>query len=191
MACRPKTHCQIWMLLALFIGVAQANETAAPSHPGLREELVELKRIDQGARTSDTFSGSEMREMDIRNTARLKDIIAKHGWPTKSMVGEDGASAAWLLAQHADQDPDFQLSVLRLMRELLPSGEAKASEYAYLYDRTHRPQRYGTQGGCVGPGTWLPRDIEKPQSVDEERAAMKIQPPKLAAYLEMMNRQCK
>jgi hypothetical protein len=38
-----------------------------------------------------------------RNLARLKEIVEQHGWPTISLVGVDGAAAAFLLAQHADR----------------------------------------------------------------------------------------
>jgi hypothetical protein len=52
------------------------------------------------------------------------------------MVGEDGAHAAtstgerrdphsaWLLAQHADQDPVFQCICLELLTQAVASGEA-------------------------------------------------------------------
>ena len=46
--------------------------------------------------------------VDAVHTARLKAIVAAHGWPTVAQVGQDGADAAWLLAQHADKDPAFQ-----------------------------------------------------------------------------------
>jgi hypothetical protein len=36
-----------------------------------------------------------------RNTARLKAVVVDHGWPGRSLVGEDGAHAAWLILQHA------------------------------------------------------------------------------------------
>lgn len=35
-------------------------------------------------------------------------VIAEVGWPGRSMVGDDGASAAWLPVQHAGTDPVFQ-----------------------------------------------------------------------------------
>src|SRR3954453_2080197 len=37
-----------------------------------------------------------------RHDLRLAAIIAAVGWPGRSLVGEDGADAAWALAQHAD-----------------------------------------------------------------------------------------
>jgi hypothetical protein len=57
-------------------------------------------------------------EIDAEATAFLKMVVDEHGWPGISLVGEDGASAAWLLAQHADADPEFQAPVLKLMEPL-------------------------------------------------------------------------
>ena len=93
----------------VWIGWSQTTQSAAPSQPALREELLELRSQDQAVRTAATVSVEKMIEVDERNTARLKEIIARYGWPTKAMVGWDGADAAWLLAQHADRDPAFQL----------------------------------------------------------------------------------
>ena len=44
-------------------------------------------------------------DIDRKNTARMKEIIENKGWPGKSLVGGDGAHAAWLLVQHADREP--------------------------------------------------------------------------------------
>ena len=38
-----------------------------------------------------------------------------HGWPGRSLVGEQGAMDAWLLAQHADRQPGFQRRALSLL----------------------------------------------------------------------------
>jgi hypothetical protein len=48
-----------------------------------------------------------MQAIDAENLPWLKRVIAEVGWPGKSLVGDEGASAAWLLVQHADQDPAF------------------------------------------------------------------------------------
>lgn len=36
------------------------------------------------------------------------------------------------------------------MDKLISQGEASPNNYAYLFDRTYRPQRYDTQGACAG-----------------------------------------
>jgi hypothetical protein len=55
--------------------------------------------------------------VDAGNLAWLKETVAEVGWPGRSMVGEDGAHAAWLLAQHADRDPAFQRRCLDLVTQ--------------------------------------------------------------------------
>ena len=90
---------------------------------------------------------AEMQAVDAKHTTRMKEIIAKHGWPGRSLVGEDGAHAAWLLVQHADVS--FMAQCLPLMERAVSAGEAFAKDYAYLLDRVRmnqgKPQVYGTQ----------------------------------------------
>jgi len=59
--------------------------------------------------------------VDADNLTWLKNVVAEVGWPGRSMVGEDGAHAAWLLAQHADRDPAFQRRCLDLITEAAKS----------------------------------------------------------------------
>jgi hypothetical protein len=186
------THRHLVLLLFLTcLPGAQAVGAESPSEPALREELLELRNEDQALRTAENVNVKDLAAIDEKNTRRLKEIVAQYGWPTKNMVGQDGADAAWLLAQHADHDPSFQLLVLELMEKLISKGEASSSNYAYLFDRTHRPQRFGTQGTCIGPGQWAPREIEDVEKVDEKRASMKIYPAKLAEYIDLVSKICR
>ena len=70
-------------------------------------------------------------------------------WPGKSLVGRDGALAAWLLVQHADLDREFQKQCLPLLAEAVKKGEAGPDHLAYLTDRVRvadkEKQVYGTQ----------------------------------------------
>jgi hypothetical protein len=124
---------------------------------------------------------------DHANTEWLKGIIAERGWPKKSEVGKEAASNAWLLAQHADADPMFQLQVLRLMEPLVPQGEVSQQNYAYLYDRimlkVAGKQRYGTQATCVG-GHFVPQPLEDEASLDRLRGEVGL--PPIAEYMELM-----
>ncbi len=123
------------------------------------------------------------KEIDTGNTADLKKLIAIHSWFTISKFGEKASNDAWLLVQHADLDQPFQEQVLGWMKDLLAKGEVSASNYAYLYDRVasakKKPQRYGTQGRCVGE-EWQPNELEDPARVDELR--QKIGLPVMAKY---------
>lgn len=164
-----------------------AKEQLKTSHPELRAELLEMSRVDQKARKRSLIDFDEVMKIDKKNTERLIAIVAEHGWPTISMVYEDGARAAWLLVQHADQNPEFQKTVLKLMEKLLDTNEVHRSNYAYLYDRTHTPQLYGTQGECKGSGVWVPREIEDPENVDKRRAEMEIHIGSLEEYTNLMH----
>ena len=116
---------------------------------------------------------------DAENTAWLETHVGEKGWPTISEVGEKGANAAWLLAQHADRDPVFQLRALRLMEPLVAQGEVSKSNFAYLYDRVMLKltgkQRYGTQwGACEGDVRQL-QPLEDEARLAELRAEMGLQ----------------
>ncbi|PZV88432.1 hypothetical protein SAMN05443287_12315 [Micromonospora phaseoli] len=63
-----------------------------------------------------------VREVDVDNTTWLTQIIDRHGWPRRNDVGKDVATAAWLLAQHADHDPDFQRHCLGLLEQAVADG---------------------------------------------------------------------
>jgi hypothetical protein len=113
--------------------------------------------------------------VDADNLAWLKEVLTEVGWPGRSMVGEDGAHAAWLLAQHADQDPSFQRRCLEALSQAVADGEASSADLAYLTDRVllaeGKPQEYGTQ--FVGRETgWIPRQLRDSEGVDERRAQM-------------------
>lgn len=118
---------------------------------------------------------SEVMRVDRQNTEWLKARVMKSGWPRISEVGKRTAFGAWLVAQHADLDPAFQRSALRLMEPLVAQGEISKTGYASLYDRTARAlnikQLYGMQLVCEN-GAWVPHPIEDPDRVDERRAAL-------------------
>ncbi|HYG47840.1 MAG TPA: DUF6624 domain-containing protein [Allosphingosinicella sp.] len=128
-------------------------------------------------------------ERDHVNTAWLKEVVEKEGWPVISKVGGPAAQQAWLLVQHADADPAFQLKVLRLMDPLTRTGEVSKSNYAYLYDRvmlklTGR-QRYATQLRCRD-GKRVAQPLEDEGAVGRERARMELEP--LARYLASLDK---
>lgn len=95
--------------------------------PVLRNELLKRRKEDQRIRFEPNPNMSEWRKIDADNTAFMKKVIDKHGWPGKSLVGADGALAAFLLVQHASADPAFQERCLVLIREAVEQGEARAA----------------------------------------------------------------
>jgi hypothetical protein len=77
----------------------------------LRQELLALAEQDQsflGSPKHDWNSDEVQRQLlDLmgRLRRRLVEILDTHGWPGKSLVGEDGAEAAWTLALHTMPTP--------------------------------------------------------------------------------------
>ncbi|HEY1119553.1 MAG TPA: DUF6624 domain-containing protein [Acidimicrobiales bacterium] len=135
----------------------------------LRAELVAMFERDQAGRT-----GGRDNEGDDARTARLKEIIAEHGWPGTDLVGDDGEDAAWTIAQHSDLDPDFQRCALAHLEVAVEQGVGSPGNLAYLTDRVAagagEPQTYGTQMGCTKKGPKPATPLVDPDRVEELRA---------------------
>jgi hypothetical protein len=135
-----------------------------------------MAKADQEARRKGSVT--TIRSVDAKNQAALKSIISKYGWPTVSLAGKDGAHAAWLLAQHADQDPKFQERVLELMRAT--GDDVEQRDIAYLTDRVmvkkQGKQFYGSQFFKDQKGNLVPRPIVNIKGLDERRKRMGLEP---------------
>jgi hypothetical protein len=157
--------------------------------PELREELLRRAEKDQNARRSFRDDWQQVAAVDDENLPWLEGLVNEVGWPGRSLVGEDGAHAAWLLAQHADASPAFQRRCLDLMTEAVERGEATPRERAYLTDRVllaeGQPQEYGTQMTGTETG-WVPKNLRDPDNVDSRRAAVSLGP--LSEHLDRVNR---
>lgn len=153
----------------------------------LRQELLARQDEDQRVRhlvrgepgrLSDDMA-AQWQRVDEENTRWLADLVAIRGWPGRSLVGEDGALAAWLLAQHADRDREHQRAFLDSLRDAVSQGEASPAHLAYLEDRVRvgqgQQQLYGTQFTFLGDEL-APHPIEDPERLDERRAAVGLQP---------------
>jgi hypothetical protein len=66
---------------------------------------------------------AQWERIDEDSTRWLADVVSARGWPGRTMAGEDGAAAAWLLAQHADHDPARQQTVLEALRGAAGQGK--------------------------------------------------------------------
>lgn len=182
-----------------------AGDSAEVAYVELRAALLDLSERDQAARNAlvatmaDVTPGPDgsitldeeqarlmkgVQAIDAESTRFLRTTIDEFGWPTYDMVGKEAAHAAWLLAQHADADPELQSEVLRLMEPLVAAGQAGASDFAYLTDRVRvargDKQLYGTQFSDDGSGVARPVAIEDAANVDARRAEVGLEP--LAEY---------
>ncbi len=163
------------------------SEDPASINESLRNELVAMDAEDQRVRRELLDAGllgdgyhARMEETHKRNTARLKEIISKFGWPGHALAGERGAFAAWRVAQHAIGDPAFQRSCLSLLDKAAARGDVSQQHPAYMLDRIRmyegKPQIYGTQFMPNAEGDWAPWEIEDLPHVDERRAAIGLAP---------------
>lgn len=150
----------------------------------LGQELVALAEGDLSVREELVADGSlglhgyhpRMEAVHKRNAARLAAIIDQHGWPGSTLVGEEGAWAAWLIVQHSIGDPPFMRRCLPLLKQAASNGEALSWQMAMLEDRIRmyegRPQIYGTQFQPDRNGQLCPYQIENPGSVNDRRLAV-------------------
>lgn len=212
---KPEITVLVLALLGL-AALADALPKPAPTkQPELRRELQCRTKVDQEARNAwaqwmnDNGSNGvldlaaltkekqaefekaavRMNEVDADNTKWLKGVVEKYGWLTNTLVGSDGAEAAWLLVQHADADPKFQRHCLDLMVKL-PRNQVSQSNLAFLTDRVllaeGRKQLYGTQFNYAD-GKWRVRPLDNESNVDKRRAEFGL--PPLAEYIKQIEEQ--
>jgi hypothetical protein len=194
--------------------VADAPKSLTVKEPELRAELLRRVKADQDVRFKITdwmrkFGNAESPgvealqarmspaqkaeyksladtalRIDKENTERLAAIVERYGWPTSTLVGRDGANAAWLLVQHADENRKFQRKCLDLMTQA-PRDEVSQKDVAYLTDRVllaeGKKQLYGTQFR-MEDGKCKPKSLEDEANVDKRRAEVGL--PPLAEYLK-------
>jgi uncharacterized protein (TIGR03067 family) len=189
--------------------VFKKSKAAAVKEPELRTELLARRKADQGTRlkyleilrkTGGKPEGdnaeqlqalvAKIHEQDSKNGDWLKGIIKKHGWPGIALVGKDGAEAAFILAQHAGQDAEFQKKCLELLTAAVKAKDASAIHMAHLTDRVKvaagEKQVYGTEV-TEQDGTLVAVSIEDEAKVDERRKSVGL--PALADALQQARRE--
>lgn len=139
---------------------------------------------------------TRIQQLADRHDLRLAEIVADVGWPGRTIVGEDGADAAWALAQHADRHRDLRRGWLRLLQRAVTAGEADPRHLARLIDRVAmvdgQPQAYGTYAVLAEKGIvhWQCPADGSLADVDARRAELGLpplledlaEPPEAAPY---------
>ncbi|HZF40345.1 MAG TPA: DUF6624 domain-containing protein [Blastocatellia bacterium] len=192
------------MLLSLAPSHFAQNLGAASPNEAVRRELVKMGDDDQKHRqemmdlmnrlaSSDSEKVAkkwkqaveQQNALDSRNQQRLDEIVKEHGWPKRSVFGEDASGVAFLVVQHADLD--YQKKYLSLIKEAVAQKEARQSDLAMLEDRIlireGKKQIYGTQLR-LNQKTQLMElyPIEDEENVDARRVGAGLGP--LAQYVK-------
>lgn len=152
----------------------------------LRLELLALAEQDYEVRTALADDGSlfdgyhpVMEAVHRANAVRLREIIGEHGWPTTALVGDDGADAAWVIAQHSIGEPAFMRQCRELVDVASAAGAIPREHFAFLDDRIRafegQPQRYGTQFRD-GPDGLEPFPLDDRAELDARRSALGMPP---------------
>ena len=160
----------------------------------LRAALVSRGRQDQAVRDvflaghhQDSTDIRRMTDVDADNSRFLTSIVEQRGWPGRSMVGSDGATAAFLIVQHSP-DTLLMAHVLPLLEKAFTHGDAEGQQVALLSDRIavsrHQPQVYGTQASLIN-GRFVLDPIADSTHVDARRAQMGM--PPVAAYMRILD----
>jgi hypothetical protein len=165
----------------------------------LADELITMMTEDQRLLqqlfdSGELPSGSyhpRMKALHEYNASRLKEIIGAHGWPCISLVGEDAAKAAWLVAQHSVSDIEFMAECVSLLENAIVREDVAGWQLAFLQDRVRalsgEPQYYGTQFDIDEDGWPTPFPIEDSATVNERRARLGLN--SLEERLEQMTEQ--
>ena len=185
------------ILATLLFAASVASSGPANCYPeSFKAELLGRSAKDQAARRAFIDGGMKagedkaILEIDLANTAWLRALVKSCGWPEQSSIAEDGALAAWLIAQHADATPEFQLEAATAMMPKVIGREASGERLALLVDRHARlqqiPQTYGMQYNMVeGRVRFLP--IAEPGELNARRSQIGL--PDFACYLAAVEEQ--
>ncbi|MDR6846636.1 DUF6624 domain-containing protein [Flavobacterium granuli] len=157
-----------FVLLLFVFGFCQAQGTI---DEGLKKELDGIYKSDQILREYIDSETTDSRKLEILNETgyskddlangkvymilntrdsinliRIEEIIAKYGYPGKTLVGEPTNEAAWYVIQHTNKIANY----FPMIQEAGASNEIPFTKVAMMHDRLltqeGKEQLYGTQG---------------------------------------------
>ncbi|MCD0278525.1 hypothetical protein JWH04_06125 [Xanthomonas melonis] len=179
----------LWQLATMGHAVAETGQNPQSSRQSMnsayREQLLALADADQkireqirGAFTAQQLQANQgaAKEMAMRvvasqreNQVTLSTLIEQFGFPDVASVGEDGAHAGFLVAQHST-DRKFRDDFLKNIEAAVARGSYSTADMALFVDRnlimSGKPQRYGTQRKADGSLF----ELEDPARLAQRRA---------------------
>jgi len=159
----------------------------------LRNELLKLQEKNQERlekdirenRKPDAFL-KRMREARDKNTVRLCKILKQYGWPTRSLVGQEGVEAAFFVLRNSSAR-QLNVDLVPVIVAAVAQGEISRPEVSSFIDRLRLQaglkQLFGSQATIID-GFLVLFPIEAESQVDVRRKQYEL--PPLADYLRFL-----
>ncbi len=152
----------------------------------LKTELDEIMRLDQSYRmlfennissikkdslikslniSKENFQNKGWRLVDKQdsiNLVKVEKIIAKYGYPGKSLVGEPTNKSAWFVIQHSDKIQQY----LPIIKKAAEKKEIPFTNYATMLDRYLMKKKEEQIYGSQGYGVFRKNSEGKEESID-------------------------
>jgi len=170
---------------------SESGSSRAISEPKLLRDLKNRVESDQAARRKlvaapkNKTLGRSVDAIDAANLAWLRLLISEKGFPAAAQVGNEGVHLAWILLQHADEDPKLQSGLLPVLEQRFAAGELPVNDLARFTDRvlvaSGTPQRYGTQFDWFSGEEFKLPEPSRLAEIDMERSHVGLMP--LADYV--------
>ncbi len=163
-------------------GMAQAQDNVACA--GYGEDVQVMLEADRALRGRQDYlaapeDGGQARRraqlalVERSNAMRLETLLARCGWPLRSIHGPDAGEAAWQLVR---QSLALQQAAAPHLERAVAAGEADGRVLAQLLDRIAlakgEPQRYGTQMRQLDGCRWTPQPMDDRARVEERRRTL-------------------
>ncbi|CAN1569269.1 hypothetical protein MCETHM1_03086 [Flavobacteriaceae bacterium] len=112
-------------------------------------ESRKLQILNETGYSKDDFANGKVYKIlnarDSINLIRIEEIIAKYGYPGKTLVGEPTNETAWIVIQHSKKIANY----FPMIQEAGASNEIPFTKVAMMHDRMlmyeGKEQLYGTQ----------------------------------------------
>jgi hypothetical protein len=152
------------------------------------EDQSGREQIPRAVMNRDTAFLQRLARADSTRSLWLRDVVGKYGWPSRALVGDSAARAAWLILQHT-QLAGFQEEMLPRLDSAAARGEMPKQDVALLTDRVRvhqgKGQLYASQFS-LKDGQMVPDSVEDLAHVDERRAALGL--PPMAEYAQTLGK---
>jgi len=150
----------------------QLNKLAAKQQERLQHNVADNKSDDTILKT--------LRTARETNTTELCSILKQNGWPTRDLVGEDGARSMFYLLRNSATD-ELQRDLLPVIIAAVKKGEVGKASFAAYIDRLRTnaglKQIFGTQA-TMQNGFLVLFPISDEQHVDARRKQYELSPLK-------------